>query len=84
MHPWPCTATKQCARKQLVELSVEFLFEYVHNNILPKVGVDVVGNSKEELRKERYRTEIKNTKTIPAQSKHADNLPLDEKPLILI
>ncbi len=55
-------SNKQYAWEQLVDLSIEFLIEYMHNNILPKLVVDFVEQSKEELSQERYMTELKKLK----------------------
>jgi len=59
MNPEICATIKQYAREHLAELSIEFLFEYVHSNILPQLVVDFVGQSKEELGEERYNNELK-------------------------
>jgi hypothetical protein len=51
---------QQYAREHLAELSIEFLFEYVHSKILPQLVADLVGQSKEELGEERYIIKLKN------------------------
>ena len=55
MIPEICATIKQYAREHLADLSIEFLFEYVNNSILPQLVVDVVEQSKEELDEERYK-----------------------------
>jgi hypothetical protein len=57
--------TKQYTREHLPELSIEFLFDYVHHTNLPQlVSSDTTGSSKEEMGEEQYKIELKKYRNI--------------------
>jgi hypothetical protein len=54
------TATiKQYCKEHLGELSVEFVFDYLHHTILPNLVKDIYGSSKEELGDEKYQEALR-------------------------
>ncbi len=54
------TATiKQYCKEHLGELSVEFVFDYLHHTILPNLVKDIYGSSKEELGDKKYQEALR-------------------------
>jgi hypothetical protein len=49
MNPEICSTIKQYAREHLPELSIEFLFDYVHHTTLPQLVSDTIGRNKDEM-----------------------------------
>jgi len=54
-----CSTIKQYARENLLESSIDFLFDYVHHTTLPQFVPDTVGRSKDEMGEDQYKLELK-------------------------
>ena len=53
------TTIKQYCKEHLGELSVEFVFDYLHHTILPKFVKEIYGDSRDELGEEKYQEVLK-------------------------
>jgi hypothetical protein len=53
------TSIKQYCKEHLGELSVEFVYEYLHHTILPNLVREINGSSREELGEQKYQEVLK-------------------------
>jgi hypothetical protein len=53
------TKIKQYCKENLGKLSVDFLFEYLHNTIIPKMIYDTFGKQREEFGEEQYQEKVR-------------------------
>jgi len=53
------TSIKQYYKEHLGELSVEFVYEYLHHTILPNLVREINGSSREELGEQKYQEVLK-------------------------
>ena len=58
-NPDITTKIKQYCKENLGELSVEFLFEYLHNTIIPKMVHDTFEKQREGLGEEQYQEKVR-------------------------
>jgi hypothetical protein len=57
-NPGITTKIKQYCKENSGELSVEFLFKYLHNAIIPKMVHYTFGKQREELGEEQYQERL--------------------------
>jgi hypothetical protein len=58
-HNQDITATiKQYCKENLAELSVEFLFDYIHHTIIPKMVSNAYKQTKDEMGEEEYEAAV--------------------------
>jgi len=53
------TSIKQYCKEHFGELSVEFVYEYLHHTILPNLVREINGSSREELGEQKYQEVLK-------------------------
>ena len=58
-NPDMCTLITQYAKEHLSQLSIEFLSEYIHETIIPKLVSDILEEYETKIPKEQYEQEMK-------------------------